>query len=341
METFIGVSILFIVVYYVFIKPFLNPTLSVDNIFYSTYNEGLGIQSFNCIEHFEAIPNEYLILDIETTGLSEDSDRIVEIGILHISDNNILSKYHTYINPEIEIPEFITKINGVTNSVVKDKPKIYDVINEIHDFIKGKVIVGYNVEFDLNFLDVNFNRGNILVEEVKYFDVLRLVRQTIHPSLLQNRKLETVKKYLSIDGNSHRAIDDCIATGKVLLRCIKILEDEKLKNRQEQDLIIQSFDEHESEFYNEFLNLITNDFAKNEITISRSSNKAISFRFNRYHIGTVKLQGRKYEIQTYFTDDTGHTMASVTLKDKSEAKSHLNHWVNYTMDMYIHIFKKS
>ena len=98
------------------------------------------------------IPNKYIAFDIETTGLDSMYDEIIEIGAIKIEDGKEIETFSTLIKPEYEIDEFITELTGITNEMVMDAPKINEVLPKFMDFIKDSVILGHNVNFDINFI---------------------------------------------------------------------------------------------------------------------------------------------------------------------------------------------
>ena len=113
-------------------------------------------------------PIRQLILDTETTGLKvEDGHRIIEFAALEMYDRKLTgNKLHLYINPEREIDFGATKIHGITNDQVADKPTFAEVFEEIKEFIKGSELIIHNAKFDMGFLNYQFN----LVEKGKTAD---------------------------------------------------------------------------------------------------------------------------------------------------------------------------
>ena len=94
----------------------------------------------------------YVVLDLETTGLSSRYDRIMEFGAIKVESGLMTSSLDILINPEVEIPEKIVRITSITNEMVKDKPTIKEAMPAILDYIKDAIIVTHNASFDFNFL---------------------------------------------------------------------------------------------------------------------------------------------------------------------------------------------
>ena len=171
------------------------------------------------MKYVRKIIDNYCVLDLETTGLSPNYDSIIEIGIIKVKENKIVDKYNSLINPGFLINEYITSITGITNEMLKGKPKIIDLKKEALNFIGNDVLVGHNISFDVSFLQKGFN------EELKneYIDTLQFCRKLFKE--LSHHRLTDMSNYLEISRNEHRSMSDCLCT-KELYDCIK----EKMKN---------------------------------------------------------------------------------------------------------------
>src|SRR5690606_17153813 len=89
----------------------------------------------------------YTIIDIETTGGMSHRDRITEIAMVKIVNGNITARFESLINPERSIPGEITRITGITNEMVANAPKFYEVAKQIVEFTEDSVFVAHNVRF--------------------------------------------------------------------------------------------------------------------------------------------------------------------------------------------------
>ena len=115
-----------------------------------------------------------LILDTETTGLSFEDDKIIEIGIVELKENVLTQNYfHQYINPERDISLSAQKVHGITNEFLVGKPTFSQIAQKLLDFIKDDEIIIHNAEFDRNFInkelhDCGFNDiNNSIVDTIK------------------------------------------------------------------------------------------------------------------------------------------------------------------------------
>lgn len=167
--------------------------------------------------------NTYIVFDIETTGLSAINDKITEIGAIKIKDGQVIDNYSQLVNPERNIPEFITKLTGIDDEMVKDKPTIDEVIGEFNEFISDDVLVAHNANFDVGFIRENMEKNNIKLNN-PVLDTLELSR-SVFPDL-KSHKLNLIAKHLGVKlENHHRAIDDATATADILLKLLELLSD--------------------------------------------------------------------------------------------------------------------
>lgn len=159
---------------------------------------------------------DYVVVDIETTGLSRANDRIIELGAIRIRDGKPVEECDILVNPGIEIDDFISELTGITNEMVKDKPYIDKAIEGFLNFLADDIIVGHNVGFDLGFIKAVCNEKGIVFERYRV-DTMYLARKAL-PNL-RHHKLKTLCKYYNIvNENAHRAISDCKATYNVFLK---------------------------------------------------------------------------------------------------------------------------
>jgi DNA polymerase III epsilon subunit-like protein len=89
------------------------------------------------IEHQLIKDTNFLVVDVETTGLSADRDRITEIAFVNVRDGKITDEFSTLVNPRHFIPRYITELTGITNEMVADKPDFEESLPRIKDFVDG------------------------------------------------------------------------------------------------------------------------------------------------------------------------------------------------------------
>ena len=119
---------------------------------------------------------EFVALDFETTGLSHQQDQVIEISAVRFIDGVIIDDYTTLVKPDKDIPENITKLTGISNEMVKDSPLISATFPELIKFIKGRKIVGHNIDFDIGFINKLSNKMDLDYSVEGVYDTLALSR---------------------------------------------------------------------------------------------------------------------------------------------------------------------
>ncbi len=171
--------------------------------------------------------SEYVVFDLETTGLSPEYDEIIEFSACLVINNEIVSRYETLIKPEYGISPFIEELTGIRNDMLEDKPKIDEVLPSIYDFLKDKVLLGHNVHFDLNFLYDAFNKYLNLELNNDYVDLLRLTRK-VYPEYKTHR-LEFLSKELKTTNKpTHRALNDALTTYEIYELCKRFTKEKSI-----------------------------------------------------------------------------------------------------------------
>ena len=182
---------------------------------------------------------EFTVIDVETTGLSADKNKIIEVGLVKVVNLKITDTYRTFLNPGTEIPSSISLLTGITNSDVKDAPRFDEVAQQIEDFIGDSILVGHNLRFDYAFLKNEFTKADLILKDYTTLCTLKLSRKALPQ--LRKKSLGDVRKHLRIrHKNVHRALGDATVTAKVLVKLIKKLKDEFDVNTSSELLAFQS-----------------------------------------------------------------------------------------------------
>ena len=156
----------------------------------------------------------YAVIDIETTGGSARLERITEIAVYIHDGEQIVEEYSTLINPERNIPYFITSMTGITNEMVEDAPRFYEVARRIVELTEGHVFVAHNARFDYSFIRQEFSNLGFNFKR-PMLDTVSLSRKLLpgHKSY----SLGNLCNDLGIEINGrHRAAGDALATVKLL-----------------------------------------------------------------------------------------------------------------------------
>lgn len=163
------------------------------------------------------------IFDFETTGLHPVKDTIIKIAAIRIKNGNRIGTFSIIIDPEREVPEFITNLTGITNEDVKGQPVLKDVLPFFLQFIGDSVLVAHNAAFDLSFLEAKCREFNQDIPKNDFIDT-RTICIDKYP--YQSHKLTDMCERLGISINgSHRALNDVTSTGNLLYKLNKEFRD--------------------------------------------------------------------------------------------------------------------
>ena len=156
----------------------------------------------------------FIILDIETTGLSAWRHRITEIAALKFINRNLVDEFVTLVNPLVPIPRFITRLTGIDDPMVRDKPTIDRIIGDLSDFMEDIPIVAHNATFDYNFIDYNMRKHLNLRFTNPKICTARLARRLV--PFLPSKRLSSLCQFFDINNVSeHRAKGDSLATAEI------------------------------------------------------------------------------------------------------------------------------
>lgn len=167
-------------------------------------------------KYINTFRNDYVVVDIETTGLNPTNNEIIEIGALRVRNNEVVETMDVLIKPEEEIPAFITNLTGITNDMVeKEGVSAFEGLATFLDFVQGEVILGHNVNFDISFLYDHCLRHLGCYVDNDYMDTCYMARRLLRGKV-KNNKLQTLIEYFGYDySGAHRAVNDCMFTHQV------------------------------------------------------------------------------------------------------------------------------
>lgn len=195
----------------------------------------IGFEIFSSSELFEeqkkepnrstvALPDSFIVADIETTGFLVGYCEIIEIAAVKVQNGQIIDTFETLVKPEEEIPLDIQKLTGITDECVKDAPSCDEVIKPFLDFVSDYYLIGHRFSFDMSFLKYAAEHVQRKLDN-QFVDTYRLFRK-LHPELPHHRLKDMTAFYQVENKSSHRALSDALAT----LHCYnKLREDVLLK----------------------------------------------------------------------------------------------------------------
>jgi len=162
------------------------------------------------------VDTTFVVLDLETTGLSPDRDRITEVGAVRARGGEVLAELRTFVHPGVPIPAAVTAITGITDADVAHAPDITTVLPTVLDFLGEAVFVAHNARFDLGFLRSAAARLGLPRIRPRVIDTAVLARRLIRDEV-RDVRLGTLARHLRVpDAPDHRALNDARATLHVL-----------------------------------------------------------------------------------------------------------------------------
>ncbi len=152
------------------------------------------------------IISDYVVVDLETTGLSPENDKIIEIAAVKVINDTVTDTFSTLVDPHRHINSYITEITGIDDSMVKNAPDISKAMPKFRDFLGDMSVLGHNViRFDLRFLQA--------VSDIEVFCVDTLdVANHMHTGSCGKSLGALCARFGVINDNAHRALSDCLAT---------------------------------------------------------------------------------------------------------------------------------
>lgn len=152
---------------------------------------------------------DYVIFDLETTGVSTKEDSIIEISAVKVKNHKPTEEYSTLINPGRHIPEGASRVNGITDDLVKEAPDLKTALPEFLSFIGSGLLVGHNIHtFDMIFLIRDARQALGVEVENDYVDTLPMARMCL-PQLKHHRLTDIAQHFSITTDGAHRALFDC------------------------------------------------------------------------------------------------------------------------------------
>ncbi len=179
----------------------------------------------------QSFDDPYVVFDIETTGFSPLTDKIIEIGAVKVVNGEITDKFSTFVNPDIPIPFRIEQLTSINDSMVLPAPKIDQVLPNFLKFCEGCALVAHNASFDVSFIAHNAEELGLPFDPT-VLDTVTLARVLLPQ--LNRYKLDTVAKALNVSlENHHRAVDDAGATAEIFVAFLKMLKERDISTLDE------------------------------------------------------------------------------------------------------------
>lgn len=175
---------------------------------------------------------KYIVLDLETTGLSRYKHQITEIAAIRIDGDEIINTYQTLINPQRNIPSGVTRLTGITNKMVENAPTIDQILPDFLEFIWDDIIVAHNASFDYWFLSENIYKHQNFWMENPVLCTRKLTSRLIPE--LPRKNLWSICEHMNlVNDQAHRAMSDTAVTVEVFKNLLKLLTKKWIINKSD------------------------------------------------------------------------------------------------------------
>ena len=171
---------------------------------------------------------DFVVIDLETTGLNPASAAITEIAAVRIANGRVTQEFHTLVNPGRRIPAAITRLTGITDDMVRNHSRIDQIFPQLHTFFGAATLVAHNADFDLGFLNFDVQRLQSAPLLNQSVCTLRLAKRLL--TGMRSRSLDAVASHLGVSGfDRHRALGDARITAEVFLIFLEQLSERGIK----------------------------------------------------------------------------------------------------------------
>lgn len=171
--------------------------------------------------------SEYVVFDLETTGISSSYDEVIEISGVKVRNHQVVDEFTSLVNPGRPIPYGASQVNGITDAMVQNAPFFSEVLGKFFEFLGDDVLVGHNIHnFDMRFIYRDAERFYGKVPENDYIDTLSVARNYL-PQLTHYRLVDLASFYHISDRGAHRALNDCRMNQQIFEHLAKEMEKAK------------------------------------------------------------------------------------------------------------------
>ena len=257
---------------------------------------------------------DYVIFDLETTGISPNYDEVIEISALRVKGGEVVDEFNTLVNPGRKIPFGATKVNGITNAMVAEAPAFSHVLAEFLDFAEGLVLVGHNIaRFDMKFIWRDAEQYFGEIPQNNYVDTLQVARKHL-PKMDHHRLVDLAEYYGISSEGAHRALNDCYMNQKVYECMVSEMREAQKKRVEEarkkaSEAANRSIGQKSEESIN-------NQANSHQVQTENVQSQAVEVQQRPQHF-TVKIRGVVERI-TYQNPENGYTVLKCAVKSYKE-----------------------
>lgn len=183
----------------------------------------------------QSLDSEYVVFDIETTGLSKKHNKIIEIGAVKVKDGEVVDTFSEFINPGVPIPYQIEQLTSINDDMVKDAPMFDVIVPRFVEFCGDDIVVAHNASFDTGFVRMNAEELGLKFDNT-VLDTMTL-SHILLPELGKFTLDRVCKEFKVVNAHHHRAIDDAEATAKVFFKLLDMLKERDVKTMDDLNVL--------------------------------------------------------------------------------------------------------
>ncbi|KXA47420.1 DNA polymerase III, alpha subunit [Staphylococcus simulans] len=268
----------------------------------------------------------YVVFDVETTGLSNQYDKIIELAAVKVHDGEIIDKFERFSNPHERLSETIKNLTHISDEMLVDAPEIDDVLTEFKEWVGDAIFVAHNASFDMGFIDTGYERAGLGHYTNGVIDTLELSR-TINTEFGKHGLNFLAKKYGVELTQHHRAIYDTEATAYIFIKMLKQVDELGVKNHQDINQSLSNEDAYKRARPSHVTILVQNQTGlKNLFKIVSES--LVTYYYRTPRIPRSLLDEYREGLLIGSACDEGEVFTAVMQKDQSQVE-HIAKYYDY------------
>lgn len=260
----------------------------------------------------------YVVFDVETTGLSNQYDQIIELAAVKVKDGEIIDKFERFSNPHEKLSETIINLTHITDDMLVDAPEIEEVLTEFKEWVGDAIFVAHNASFDMGFIDTGYERLGFGPSTNGVIDTLELSR-TINTEYGKHGLNFLAKKYGVELTQHHRAIYDTEATAYIFIKMVQQMKELGVANHKDINKKLSNEDAYKRARPTHVTLIVQNqDGLKNLFKIVSAS--LVKYYYRTPRIPRSLLNEYREGILVGTACDEGKLFTAVMQRDQSEVE---------------------
>ena len=260
----------------------------------------------------------YVVFDVETTGLSNQYDQIIELAAVKVKDGEIIDKFERFSNPHEKLSETIINLTHITDDMLVDAPEIEEVLTEFKEWVGDAIFVAHNASFDMGFIDTGYERLGFGPSTNGVIDTLELSR-TINTEYGKHGLNFLAKKYSVELTQHHRAIYDTEATAYIFIKMVQQMKELGVTNHKDINKKLSNEDAYKRARPTHVTLIVQNqDGLKNLFKIVSAS--LVKYYYRTPRIPRSLLNEYREGILVGTACDEGELFTAVMQRDQSEVE---------------------